>query len=68
MPHQQYPGLGKNTELEKFKNNLRERFNIKNLGEMKKHLSVTHDWEQDNFRPKVTVRKKNLISNIVTND
>lgn len=46
---------GEIAELENFMCNLKKRFNIKDLGKMKKHLGVSYSWEHDKIGPKVVI-------------
>jgi Reverse transcriptase (RNA-dependent DNA polymerase)/Zinc knuckle len=39
--------MGTKTVIEKFKGELRQRFNISDLGKLKKHLGVWYDWKTD---------------------
>ena len=43
---------GTKVQLDKFKLALKERFKIKDLGEMKRLLGVMYNWEEDQFGPK----------------
>ncbi|KAI2494658.1 hypothetical protein MHU86_19887 [Fragilaria crotonensis] len=38
---------GKKETIEKFKSELKKRFNISDLGRLKKHLGVWYDWKTD---------------------
>ena len=56
---------GTKVQLDKFKLALKERFKIKDLGEMEKHLGVMYNWEEDKLGPKVVVIMKNLIEELI---
>ena len=56
---------GTEKQLDKFKATLTERFKIKDLGEIKKHLGVMYNWEEDKFGPKVVITMKDQIGEII---
>ncbi|KAI2499176.1 GAG-pre-integrase domain [Fragilaria crotonensis] len=39
--------IGDKTNIEKFKTELKKRFNISDLGQLKKHLGVWYEWKKD---------------------
>ena len=57
---------GTEAELDRFKQELCERFNIKDLGKMKKHLGVTYNWNHNVTGPRVTITMKDLICEIIS--
>src|SRR6476620_3387216 len=52
-------------DIEEFKSKIRQRFVIKEMGPLMKHLGVKYDWMEDEHGPKVVATLDDLIEEII---
>jgi len=57
---------GTKEEIERFKKSLKNQFNIKDLGLMRKHLGIRYDWQKDSSGNNIVIATMDsLISEII---
>ena len=56
---------GRPETLKEFKEKVKQRFNIKELGDLRKHLGFRYDWSEDNEGVKIETSMHDLAKEIV---